>query len=225
MTSLELFKQGAEARIYNGYYLGKPVIAKERFSKKYRHPDLDSQLTTDRIRSEIRGILRCKMIGIDVPTIYAIDLQKSIIYMENFRYSITAKEFIVNANDNLLEILSRDIGNKIAQMHCNNIVHGDLTTSNILVVNKKSKHEYEDYNNLKLVFIDFGLSHVNASLEDKGVDLYVLERAILSTHSTAEKIIPIIFNSYRGSYKNDSKKVMDKYEEVRMRGRKRTMVG
>lgn len=226
MENFDLLKQGAEARLYVGNYLGRDVIAKERFSKKYRHPDLDAQLTTERIRGEIKGIIRCKMIGLDVPSIYAVDLQTNIIYMEYFRHGITAKEFIFNANDNMIEMLSKDIGNKIAKMHSNNIVHGDLTTSNMLVVNKEERDDfYSTYDKLKLVFIDFGLAHVNASVEDKGVDLYVLERAVDSTHSNADKVFPIILRSYEGSYKTDGKKVMVKFEEVRMRGRKRTMIG
>lgn len=226
MKDLNLFKQGAEAKLYIGKYLGKEVVAKQRFVKKYRHPELDSQLTLERIRGEIRGIMRCKMMGLDVPAIYAVDMLKNIIYMEHFAHSVTAKEFICNASNELVETLSRDVGCKIAQMHSNNIVHGDLTTSNILVVNKENRDDYySNYNKLKLVFIDFGLSHVNASAEDKGVDLYVLERAVNSTHSIADKIMPIILSSYEGSYKNEGKKVMAKFEEVRMRGRKRTMVG
>ena len=36
--------------------------------------------------------------------------------------------------------------------------------------------------------IDFGLSFQEGVAEDKGVDLYVLERAFLSTHPNTEKL-------------------------------------
>jgi len=58
-----LYKQGAEGRLYRGTYLGKPVIVKERFQKKYRHPDLDEHLTRERIKAESRAIIRCKTAG------------------------------------------------------------------------------------------------------------------------------------------------------------------
>ena len=65
MVDLEKFvmvKQGAEARLYNGSFLGQEVVIKERFSKKYRHPDLDTQLTKDRHKAEARSLLKCKQV-------------------------------------------------------------------------------------------------------------------------------------------------------------------
>ena len=40
---------------------------------------------------------------------------------------------------------------------------------------------------LQIALIDFGLSYVKNSAEDKAVDLYVLERAFVSTHPALEK--------------------------------------
>lgn len=58
-----IIKQGAEGRLYKGIYLGRPVIVKERFQKKYRHPELDTHLTTERMKAEARAIVRCKIAG------------------------------------------------------------------------------------------------------------------------------------------------------------------
>lgn len=63
IKDFELIAQGAEARIYKGIYLGKLTLIKERFEKKYRHPDLDTRLTKDRIKAECRAILRAKTAG------------------------------------------------------------------------------------------------------------------------------------------------------------------
>lgn len=60
---LELIAQGAEARLFKGVYLGKSVLVKERFQKKYRHPDLDERLTKERIKAESRAIVRAKAAG------------------------------------------------------------------------------------------------------------------------------------------------------------------
>ena len=46
-----LIRQGAEARIYLADYQGQPVVVKERFSKQYRHPDLDKKLTRQRMKT------------------------------------------------------------------------------------------------------------------------------------------------------------------------------
>lgn len=226
MENFKLLKQGAEAKLYTGNYLGKATIAKERFKKKYRHPNLDKQLTRERIKAESRAILRCKTIGITTPALYLVDMKKQTIFMEYYENSITTKEFIFKADDLLKEKLSIKIGQSIAKMHSNNITHGDLTTSNMLLVNKMNQNEFfNDFENLKLVFIDFGLGHLECNAEDKGVDLYVLERALLSTHNDSEQIFPVILKAYKDNYGKGSKDVLVKFEEVRARGRKRTMIG
>ncbi|VEN56360.1 unnamed protein product [Callosobruchus maculatus] len=211
-------KQGAEARLYVGLYMGKPTIAKERFKKAYRHEVLDDLLTKERIKAESRAAVRCKMAGIRTPTIYLVDCNRRTIFMEYFAYSITAKEFIENtpqSTNNTLELFSVELGKLLGRMHEANIIHGDLTSSNVLVVNKQDK----------IVLIDFGLARVESNIEDKAVDLYVLERALLSTHSVAEKLFINILDGYLANYKQGGKEVLKKLEEVRARGRKRTMVG
>ena len=83
-SGFELFKQGAEARLRVGMFLGgKKAILKERFAKKYRHPDLDAKLTKERFRGEVRSLVRCKTIpGLRTPTLYFVDQDKSLFVME-----------------------------------------------------------------------------------------------------------------------------------------------
>lgn len=57
-----LMCQGAEARLYECTYLGRDAVMKERFSKSYRHPDLDARLTKERIRNEFRAITKCQLV-------------------------------------------------------------------------------------------------------------------------------------------------------------------
>ncbi|KAJ3663962.1 hypothetical protein Zmor_008175 [Zophobas morio] len=225
MEGFELFKQGAEGRIFKGTYLGKPTIAKERFVKKYRHPDLDSSLTRERIKSESRSIIRCKNAGIRTPALYLVDFNRRIIFMEHFENSIVVKDFISSVSEEVANKLACKVGAALGKMHASNIIHGDLTTSNMLLVNKNNQAVYEELKDLDLIFIDFGLSHIESSAEDKGVDLYVLERALISTHSLAKSIFEQVLDGYKSEYKSGFKEVFIKLEEVRARGRKRTMVG
>lgn len=229
MKNFELIKQGAEAKLYKGIYLGQSTIAKERFIKNYRHPSLDTNLTKERIKAESRALMRCKIAGIRTPAIYLVDFKRRTIFMEYLEYSKTAKDFIEDYTKlGLIKELSQffyEIGNLLGKLHENNIIHGDLTSSNILVVNKNNEHNYDSLSELDLVAIDFGLAHIESNTEYKGVDLYVLERALLSTHSVAEEIFPKILEGYKKQYKNGSREVFLKYEDVKARGRKRTMVG
>lgn len=227
LDRFKLIKQGAESKLYTGTYLGKSTIAKERFTKTYRHPHLDSHLTKERIKAECRAINRCKSCGIRTPSIYSVDLKRSTIFMEYLENSITVKDLMLNAPDQLLMEVFHKIGAVIGRMHENNIIHGDLTTSNFLIVHKNNTEinpaSLQGTDSI-VVVIDFGLAHTESSAEDKAVDLYVLERAVTSTHGMSD-LTSKIFEGYKQSNKNGSKEVLIKYEEVKARGRKRTMVG
>ena len=59
LTNLTVLKQGAEAKIYTGLAgegenKQEVAIVKERFTKTYRHPDLDKSLTSKRIKNEVK---------------------------------------------------------------------------------------------------------------------------------------------------------------------------
>ncbi|XP_043650354.1 EKC/KEOPS complex subunit Tp53rk [Drosophila teissieri] len=223
--SVEILKQGAEGRLYLGEFKGEACLIKERFVKKYRHPELDTQITRQRMKAEAKASARCLAAGILAPRILHSDLNTHKLYMEYFDAAKTAKQFIQEtvstqtedvAMKSLLAFCTR-IGQIIGKMHSNHIIHGDLTTSNILI-NRKGV----DYD---VILIDFGLSHYNEATEDKGVDLYVLERALLSTHSEQPYLFEHILAAYREAYSKDTQAVLSKFEEVRARGRKRTMIG
>ncbi|XP_014242911.1 TP53-regulating kinase [Cimex lectularius] len=210
LDGFDLWKQGAEAKMYTGAFLGDEVVVKERFLKKYRHPDLDEALSKERLRNEARGILRCKAAGVKCPTVYYIDLDRRLIYLQKLS-GASVKEALDDGTDKALRIAEL-IGESVGKIHSNNLIHGDLTTSNMILQDDE------------IYLIDFGLSTVAQSAEDKAVDLYVLERALSSTHELNEQFFMTIIKFYRKANKG-SKEVMRKYEEVKARGRKRTMVG
>lgn len=217
IADFDLYKQGAEARLFKGKFLGKRCLAKERFSKKYRHPVLDKTLSRDRLKGEVRALNKCKLIGIKTPTVYLADLESNLIIMEFMEGYTTVREHIDRTSSSDLADLAREMGRILAGLHSNNVIHGDLTTSNILINEAR-----------QLVLIDFGLGFSEGSAEDKAVDLYVLERALLSTHPGSEVIFEGIIGAYEDQMKkkvSNTKEIMAKFADVRMRGRKRTMVG
>lgn len=213
-----LIQQGAEARVYRSDFFGRPTIIKQRFVKSYRVPSLDQKLTHRRMNQEVRSMARCRKNGIRAPAVYYLDMKERSIYMEDIVEGISLKEFIRSVNRSTgtetLSGLMQNIGKILAKMHDCDVVHGDLTTSNMIYFPEKQE----------LTLIDFGLSSVSALAEDKGVDLYVLERAFLSTHPNTEELFQELLQSYCEASKG-AKGVIAKLDEVRMRGRKRTMVG
>ena len=224
MEGFTLVKQGAEAKLHVGSFLGQKAIAKERFPKKYRHPALDHQLTKKRLKAELKLLIRCKKLGIRTPTILFADAEKSLFVMEHLSEAVTSRDLInsvrageTEADRARLTRVLKGIGETVAKLHNDGVIHGDLTTSNILV---------DAGNGDELVLIDFGLGFSEGSAEDKGVDLYVLERAFLSTHPNMEEQFAVLLDAYKSTLnKGERRVVVAKYEEIRMRGRKRTMVG
>lgn len=150
-------------------------MIKERFKKDYRHPILDQKLSSKRILQEVRCMAKAGKHGIPVPMIYLVDDLHNRIFME----WVDGRPVRDVIEDKCVDkqTLCQEIGKNIAKLHNLNIIHGDLTTSNILLREKEA------------VMIDFGLAYVSSLIEDKAVDLYVLERAFQSTHPNSDHIV------------------------------------
>ncbi|KAK9134464.1 hypothetical protein Syun_013794 [Stephania yunnanensis] len=216
--SLILLRQGAEARVFESTFVGRKSIVKERFSKKYRHPTLDSKLTVKRLNAEARCMTKARRLGVQTPALYFVD---SVLYTLTIEYveGPAVKDVLLEFGlhgvvEEKMDDITSQIGNAIGKLHDGGLIHGDLTTSNMLIQSGTNK----------LVLIDFGLSFTSTLPEDKAVDLYVLERALLSMHSSCSNVMDKILAAYRKSSKQWSS-TMNKLAQVRQRGRKRTMVG
>ncbi|XP_075507530.1 uncharacterized protein LOC142544356 [Primulina tabacum] len=216
--SLILIKQGAEARVFESTFVGRRSIVKKRFSKKYRHPSLDSKLTLKRLNAEARCMTKARKLGVSTPALYAVDPVLNTLTFE-FVEGPSVKDILLDFGlhgivEERLYDIAEQIGDAIGKLHDGGLIHGDLTTSNMLIQNSSNQ----------LVLIDFGLSYTSTLPEDKAVDLYVLERALLSMHSSCGNVMDKILNAYRKSSKQWSS-TLNKLAQVRQRGRKRTMVG
>lgn len=154
-------------------------------------------------------------------------MAKRLIYLEYIKSSVTVKEYFEKLEDE--KALTKEkmnevadlIGATVAKMHYNNMVHGDLTTSNFLLVKNEEKGQHD------IIVIDFGLSHLEATDEDKGVDLYLLERALASSNINSSEFFDDVIKKYTATSKpyQNINKVLNKFQEVRARGRKRSMIG
>ncbi|KAB5577656.1 kinase-like domain-containing protein [Coniochaeta sp. 2T2.1] len=255
-TSPILITQGAEGRLYKTTYLlpSLPAALKYRPPKPYRHPTLDARLTRARILAEARVLVRCRRDGVPVPAVYAVDEGAGWLMMEwvegvPVRVGVNAwlgerrQEVEIEGEEGektqngsgrdgedqqpLVDIMRR-VGKAVGSLHKTGIVHGDLTTSNMMLRpregHEEGKSERERLLKGEIVLIDFGLATQSAHEEDRAVDLYVLERAFGSTHPRAESFFNEVLAGYRDSFKH-APQVLKQLEIVRMRGRKRSMLG
>lgn len=127
--------------------------------------------------------------------------------------------------------LAITIGSLIGRLHGLGVIHGDLTSSNILVSNSNSIEKREQQQE-ELVLIDFGLAKSTSSVEEQAVDLYVLERALQSTHpDLPENFFDTILQAYAdassttSTNKKTQTNTLQRLEQVRLRGRKRECFG
>ncbi|KAM3138355.1 TP53 regulating kinase [Paramecium bursaria] len=176
----QLISQGAEAKIYIGQFLGDKIIIKQRFPKSYRLKELDDRINRERVKNEAKIMARARKLGINVPYLIEIsDYQITMQYIDG----VKLKDYINDGGD--ITILN-SVAQVLARLHDGGIIHGDLTTSNMMV-----QKEY-------LYLIDFGLSYIKVgSIEDFAVDLYVFEKAFLSTHPNQEENFQINIRNQR----------------------------
>ncbi|KAJ2243352.1 serine/threonine-protein kinase bud32, partial [Coemansia sp. RSA 455] len=169
-------------------------------------------LTRGRLNQEARSLKRCKDNGICVPDVIRVDKSSATLFIE-FISGPTLKEWILaNDSEDQEKELMATVGRILYNMHSFDIIHGDLTTSNMILDNSN-----------RLVLIDFGLSQISTSTEDKAVDLYVLERAFISTHPNSERLFATVLEAYADS--EAARLILRRLEDVRQRGRKRDMSG
>jgi len=200
--------QGAEAKICVSKYMGFDVVQKRRLKKSYRIKEIDEKLISYRTKEEAKLITEARQYGVSVPIIYDVDLKKGIITMEYLKGK-RIKDILNDLNEAERKELCIKIGKSIARFHNNDIIHGDITTSNMILVDEK------------VHFIDFGLGEKNSEIESKGVDLHVLMEAIESTHSKYSNCFDYVIEGYKKELKNNANPIIKKIEEIVKRGRYR----
>lgn len=204
-----LIKKGAEASLYLEEWHGRKVIVKRRLPKKYRIPKLDWEIRVQRTKHEPQVIHKAKEAGVPTPFIYLVDIAETTIIME-FVEGRQVKQILnaLSAEERIR--LCRRIGEQIGRLHKNGVIHGDLTTSNMILT---------PYG--KVVFVDFGLSEQTFELETRGVDLHLMKRAFMSTHyKYAEESFQAVMEEYeRIMGEKATKEILKKVREIERRGR------
>jgi len=209
ISELQLIKRGAEACLYLADWHGRKVIMKRRLPKKYRVPALDEQIRAYRTIHEPQLMHEAKKAGVPTPTIYLVDAKSATIIMEYIEGE-QVKQLLAKVSDGERQNLCRKIGELIGKMHRYGIVHGDLTTSNMIQTSEG-----------KIFFVDFGLGEKTKELEARGVDLHLMKRALQSTHfQFAEKCFNAVIEGYASVLgAEEVKNVLDKIREIERRGR------
>ncbi|HOT06087.1 MAG TPA: Kae1-associated kinase Bud32 [Methanotrichaceae archaeon] len=184
--------RGAEAVVIREGLL----VRKRRLAKSYRVAALDLVIRQERTMMESRIMAEARRVGVPTPIIRdvdAFDLQMEFIDGIRLKLVVSAP-------------LSDMVGELVGRLHRAGIVHGDLTTSNIMLRDGR------------LFFIDFGLAYHDPGLEAQGVDVHVYFQTLYSTHDQAAELVEAFKDGYRRSYEN-ADEVLARVEEIKSRGR------
>ncbi len=190
---MKLVGEGAEARIYESRFLGEKVLVKKRIEKNYRVKELDDKIRRDRTKKEARILSSLFISGVNCPELRFCDADDFSVFFT----------FIGGRLARSLK-LERDFfkkaGKQLALMHESGVVHGDFTTSN-LIVSKGNVY-----------VIDFGLSDFSSVLEEQATDLLLFKKSVDAGD----------FKAFAGAYskiKKNASSVVKKMNEIEKRGR------
>jgi Kae1-associated kinase Bud32 len=120
------------------------------------------------------------------------------------------KEYLEASETSDRLLICRTLGDIVARLHSGGIVHGDLTTSNVIVTKRS-----------RLVLIDFGLAEYSRELESRGVDLVLGQRVFHSTHhGYGAECYQALLEGYRERVGNvEADEVEERVKEITRRGR------
>ncbi len=191
MIDMKLIGEGAEALIYSARLYGKDVVIKYRQPKRYRISDLDSSIRKARTRKEARIMARATEHGISAPRLIGSGIYS--IYMEKIA-GTPLKDKRISKSEAALA------GSLLGRLHNAGITHGDFTPANLLA-GRGGMH-----------VIDFGLSEMNQSAEERALDVLLMKRQISDN----------LYSEFAKSYLKVSKSGRDtlkRLEGIEERGR------
>ena len=207
MAGLRLVAKGAEADILlDRDWNGIEAIIKRRSEKRYRVPELDSEIRRSRTIREASMIHRAKEAGVPTPLLYQVSPEEATIVMELVEGD-KVRDIVDRLGEGERNNLFRTIGEKAGLLHRAGIVHGDLTTSNII------------HSSGRVVFIDFGLGEMSTETEKRGVDLNLMYRMLTSTHfQHTEELFEAFREGYRATLE-EADEALERMEDIAKRGR------
>jgi len=201
-----MIKQGAEAKLFLDKQDNQKIIIKDRVKKEYRIKQIDEKIRRLRTTQEYNLLSEARRANVHTPRTFDVDKENYKIIME-YVDGIRIKELFNELDKKKIEQISFGVGKLIGKLHSAGIIHGDLTTSNMILWNEN------------IYFIDFGLGFFSKKIEDQGTDLRLLYEALKSTHF---KIIDICWKRVIEGYKTEyikADQVLEKIEEIKKRAR------
>ena len=201
---MKLLKKGAEADIYITSWNGQNSVLKIRKKKDYRVHSLDTRIRTLRTIREAKMISETKSFGITTPLVYFVDEKKCAIYLQ-----FIEGKLIRDLPGRQIIKTCKELGKIVGLLHKNEVMHGDLTTSNFILSQKG------------LVILDFGLSQKTDKMDDYAIDLRLFKEVLNSAHAQiVDNAWTLFIQGYQKILgKNMTEKIINQVLVIEKRGR------
>lgn len=209
LAGLKPFHRGAEADLYLTKIGPWKAVVKRRVNKSYRIAELDQRIRRERTIREATALGDAKKAGVRAPTIIQVDLQDFSISMSYLEGEVARTCLDKFPRRKIIGVLS-EIGSQIGQLHESGLVHGDMTTSNIVLSEDGLPY-----------IVDFGMSSHSTEPEDRGTDLHLLSRSISTSHVLDSKWSErLILRGYAEKMgRKEASLSLRKQKEIARRGR------
>ena len=203
-----LIYRGAEADLIRGDWLGLDAVFKIRRPLRYRLEVLDESIRRQRTVREAEMIHRAKEGGVEAPYLYEVDVPGSTLVME-YVAGERLRDQIRSAGRGWIRSAFQEFGRSTALLHAAGVVHGDLTTANVISRDGR------------LVFIDFGLSFRSERLEDHAVDIRLIKETLVGAHPDASSAaMAALVDGYRAVKGVErTRAVLRQLQNIERRGR------
>jgi TP53 regulating kinase-like protein len=206
---MKIIARGAEAVLRKDRRQGEAILLKDRIRKGYRVKELDQKIRSQRTKTEERLLARARRAGVQTPRVW--EASGSEIEME-WLEGPTVKESLNSMPKKERLIVYEEIGRSAASLHRTGIMHGDLTTSNMIIRDGRPN---------KLFLIDFGLAKTSQRVEDYAVDLFLLNEALKAAHFRfLDEAWKNIIKAYKYNY-SIARQILERLEKIERRRRYR----
>lgn len=199
-----LVGEGAEGQLFAVTWNGRKAVRKIRIRKTYRHPQLDSKLRSQRTRREAKALRTAFEAKVPCPELFEENQSACELLIERIEGELLARK-LGKATKGVASQWLSQAGSALAKLHARGLVHGDFTTSNVMVDSSGT-----------VQVIDFGLSSFSPSVEEQATDVLLFEKSL--EDAQARIGAGEFFRAYAGENKN-APAVQARVELIRSRGR------
>lgn len=202
----EVIYRGAEATLTTALRFGRLVVLKQRGPKAYRIAELETAIARGRMRNEARLLRRAREAGVGAPAVLDADPEAQTLVLEYLGRRALREGFDTLPGPQRRQA-ARAVGKAVGRLHKAGIIHGDLTTSNI-IMKGGAVH-----------ILDFSLGQVGDRLEERAVDLKAFKDSFAATHLPHAADFGLVLAGYRAVLGTPGARVVAHIRKIERRRR------